>query len=164
MKMTAPRGAWQRAERMLTDLARHANDADDRAFEDRLPYVLDLLAGVRRQIDQCITQRKDGSAEVDLWWAAEKTADRKAINDMRNAQLKRLERGSERRQQTHTNVSAGTFNGHPINSGDTISWYGWRFTSGRFVGKEVLSILLAELQDLEDLIETAESRLTKSEH
>lgn len=37
--------AWDRAERMLADLSSHAHSPDEHAFEDRLPYVLDLLGG-----------------------------------------------------------------------------------------------------------------------
>lgn len=120
-----------------------------------------FLAGVRRQIDDAIAQLRGVPKDLDVWWAGERTTDRMAINDMRNAELKRLQRGSERRLQAHTNASAGTFNGKRINAGDTVTWWDWRFTSGRFAGREVLSVLTAELSSLADLVGTAEMRINE---
>jgi len=161
MRMDKAREAWGRAARMLTDLSPHERGADEVAFEDRLPYVVDLLAGVRRQIHEHISGSQPHSASMDSWWAAQKTPDRVAITEMRHAQLKRLERGAERRVLTHTNSSAGTFDGRPVNSGDTLTWSEWYVTSGRFEGQRVMEMLSAELESLGSLIRDTEMRLAQ---
>jgi hypothetical protein len=54
--------AW--AQRMLHDLAGHGADSVD--FRDRIPYVLDLLAGVTRTLDA--ESRGDRTARFSAWW------------------------------------------------------------------------------------------------
>jgi hypothetical protein len=141
---------------MLTALRPHARRADEQAFKDRLPYVLDLLAGVGRQIDEAMP----GAGPVATWWETQRTQDREAIRQMRNAELKRLESGTKREVDVQTNAPAGTFHGKTVNAGDTLVEWGWYFASGHFVGQEVLTVLSAQLTDRQFLINDAESRLS----
>jgi hypothetical protein len=113
--------AWrslERARRMFADLCIRAGEIDQQAFEDRLPYVLDLMAGVRR-----------------------------------------LESTAQRQTYSHSMSSAGTFNGKPVNAGDSIVWWQWYFVGGHFDGQDVLAVLSAQLDDLASLIRDAEARL-----
>jgi hypothetical protein len=50
---------------MLDDLGRHSLDLE--ALRDRLPYVLDLLAGVRRTIRAESRGRPTPTAMVTCW-------------------------------------------------------------------------------------------------
>jgi len=72
---------------MLDDLARHSADVD--ALRDRLPYVLDLLSGVTRVIDAESRGRR--STVFSAWWNTVDRSAQEAIQEMRNAELKRLE-------------------------------------------------------------------------
>jgi hypothetical protein len=156
VKLETARKAIERAERMFYDLCSYVESEDEYAFEDRLPYVLDLLAGVRRQINVYIPR----IGPVAEWWKTERTASREAITEMRHAQLKRLESDAQQQVYSRTAAPAGTFKGKPTNSGDTLVWLDWKFTSGYFEGQEVLSVLFFHLTDLETLIEEAEGRLS----
>jgi hypothetical protein len=150
--------AWrslERARRMFAALCVRAGEIDQQAFEDRLPYVLDLMAGVRRQIDEQIP--KGGAAAA--WWRGQMTVARDAITQMRHAQLKRLESTAQRQTYSHSMSSAGTFNGKPVNAGDSIVWWQWYFVGGHFDGQDVLAVLSAQLDDLASLIRDAEARL-----
>jgi hypothetical protein len=140
---------------MFYDLCGYVESEDEFAFEDRLPYVLDLLAGVRRQINTYIPK----TGPVAEWWVSERTASREAITQMRHGQLKRLESDAEQQVYSQTMSSAGSYNGRPTNSGDTLVWRDWIFTSGHFQGQEVLSVICEQLRDLTELIQEAESRL-----
>ena len=63
-----------RAGRMLDDLRTAERQPNNPyAFADRLPYVLDLLAGVTRLIDEC--SKGSRTPEFSQWW---KTTDRSA--------------------------------------------------------------------------------------
>jgi hypothetical protein len=147
---------WERAARMLAALQAHAEGTDEQAFQDRLPYVLDLLAGVRRQIGEYMPK----TATFESWWATQKTQDRDAITEMRHAQLKRLESDMKRHLHAQSWASEGTFNGKPVNPGDTVVWWRWYFIGGHFDGKDVLTVLSTQLADLASLIKEAESRLS----
>jgi hypothetical protein len=72
---------------MLDDLARHSPDVD--ALRDRLPYVLDLLSGVTGVIDA--ESRGHRSMVFSTWWHTVDRSAQEAIQEMRNAELKRLE-------------------------------------------------------------------------
>lgn len=166
MPLDAAQKVWDRASRMLRDLATHVESTDEHAFGDRLPYVLDLLAGVRRQIDEGL---KPIPPALAVWWNEQRTPRREAITSMRNAELKRYERQAKRTSITHTNSSAGTLrtsysDGRPereqsINAGDTVVIAtGWKFVGGHFDGQEVLRVLTDEHADLGKLIREAETR------
>jgi hypothetical protein len=117
--------------------------------------VLDLLVGVGRQIHPLIPR----TGSVATWWSTQMRQDRKAIRDLRNAELKRLEHGIKREVTTQTNVPGGMFHGKRINPGDTLAFWRWYFVSGRFEGREVLPLLSMQLADHQVLIREAESRL-----
>jgi len=151
---------------MLADLSAHSESRDEHAFADRLPYVLDLLAGVRRQIDK----HRPRPAEFTVWWDQQRTPRREAITSMRNAELKSYERRSQRTALTQTYSSAGSFEARTldgelvshrvVNAGDTVTVLtGWKFLGGHFDGQDVLSVLTGELTDLSTLIHVAESQL-----
>lgn len=169
MRLDKAWDVWDRASRMLQDLAAHSESTNKNAFPDRLPYVLDLLAGVRRQI----SEHKPIPPGFTSWWNQQRTPHREAITSMRNAELKSYERQSRRTSVSHTNSSAGTLETRtsdgilirrtPINAGDTVVIFtGWRFAGGYFDGQEVLRVLSAELADLNTLNHDAESRLDTS--
>jgi hypothetical protein len=155
VRLEAARKAFERADRMFDDLCTYVESEDQFAFEDRLPYVLELLAGVRRQIDGYMPR----TGPVADWWEGEKTATREAISQLRHAQLKRLESNAQQQAYSQTRSPVGSFKGKTVNAGDTIAWRDWVFTSGHFKGQEVLSVLVMQLIDLKALIEEAESRL-----
>ncbi len=155
MQLRRARDAWGRAERVTVRLGELAEGSNHQAFEDLLPYVLDLLAGVRRQVHEY----QPRTAAFDAWWPSQKTADREAITEMRHAQLKRLERRAQRQLYAHTFSSQGTFKGKVVNSGDTAVWWTWHFIGGRFDGQEVMAVLHRQLGDLETLIADAEKLL-----
>ncbi|WP_344257286.1 hypothetical protein [Terrabacter carboxydivorans] len=142
-----------RASRMLDDLAAHSHSGE--AFADRLPYVLDLLAGVRRQLDAAVKE----CGHLSGWWKDQWTPERKALSELRNAQLKRLETSEAPRSQTRTNVPAGEWRGHRVSEGDTVSWIEWYFVDGRYEGQPVLSVLAGALDDLRGLIDEVRIRL-----
>jgi hypothetical protein len=52
-----------------------------------------------------------------------------------------------------------SFNGKPVNAGDSIVWWQWYFVGGHFDGQDVLAVLSAQLDDLASLIRDAEARL-----
>jgi hypothetical protein len=152
---------------MLTDLAEHNGSGDEHAFPDRLPYVLDLLAGVRRQINTH-KPRPPGFAS---WWDQQRTPHREAFNSMRHAELKRYERRSKRTAMAHTWSSAGSLttrsaegrliSDRSVSSGETVTVStSWKFVGDHFDGQDVLTVLQAELTDLATLIRAAESRLS----
>ena len=148
---------WQRAERMLRDLDTHETSLEEHAFPDRLPYVLDLLAGVRRQINE----QRHVPQEFRAWWAEQHTAERDAITEMRHSTLKADRRVVDRKTFSQSFCSNGYFNGRPVNSGDSVVVFlGWRFVSGHFDNKDVLLVLRDQLDDLHALLGEAETRLS----
>ena len=87
MELPLARQTLSRAQRMLDDLNRHVDD--EVAFRDRLPYVLDLLAGVTRCIDS--ESKGHRTSQFGSWWKATDRTARDAIQELRNAELKRAE-------------------------------------------------------------------------
>jgi hypothetical protein len=71
---------------MLDDLARHSSDIG--ALRDRLPYVLDLLSGVTRTIHAESRGRR--TPPFTAWWNSVDRSAQRAIQEMRNAELKEL--------------------------------------------------------------------------
>lgn len=167
MRLQEARNVWDRAARMFRELTTYIESTDEHAFPDRLPYVLDLFAGVRRQIDNGAKPKPPAFAS---WWNEQRTPRREAITAMRNAELKGYDRQVKRTAITHTNSSVGTLrtwysDGKPvrersINAGDNVLIFtGWKFVGGHFDDQEVTSVLSAELTDLKKLIDEAEARL-----
>jgi hypothetical protein len=98
-----------RAARTTAALGLHAEGFDAQAFEDRLPYVLELLAGVRRQIHE-YKRRTSTTAAFDAWWASEWSDPRwLEMTNLRHVHLKQLESGAQTKVHTQSNLPAGTF-------------------------------------------------------
>jgi hypothetical protein len=92
---------------MLTDLARHSHDTTD--LRDRLPYVLDLLAGVSRTVDT--ESRGHRRPAFAAWWGGVDRSAQQTIHEMRNAELKEF-------------VSRTAL---LVNDGDTVTTISWAF-------------------------------------
>jgi hypothetical protein len=137
---------------MTDDLVRR--QGTEEAFTDRLPYVLELTTGVRRQLDAVIPRQGD----LRVWWAGQWTTEREALTQLRHAQLKRLESNQAPRWHTQMNTPAGHWRGHPVSAGDTVSWIEWHFADGYFEGRQVLDVLYKVLRDLRDLLGEARRR------
>jgi len=151
--------AWERASRMLNDLGTHSQSLDEHAFSDRLPYVLDLLAGVRRQINE----QGPVPQEFKAWWARQHNVERDAITEMRHSTLKADKRVVGPKAFSQSFCSNGYFNGRPVNSGDSVVVFlGWRFVGGHCNDQDVLPVLRNQLDDLRALLEEAETRLSPS--
>jgi hypothetical protein len=156
MTLEKPREAWARADRMLRALAEHL--FNEQAFTDRLPYVLDLLSGVGRQITESLPK----GSPLRRWWDAQWTPAGHEITEMRHAQLKRMEPpGAERHVHTQTATAATIWHGKPLSVGDTAMWATWRFVGGRFDDQDVVVVLRNHLDDLAVLIGEAEARLDR---
>jgi hypothetical protein len=136
------RQTLSRARRMLDDLGDHAEDKV--GFQDRVPYVLDLLAGVTR----CVNDESKGcrTSQFASWWQATDRRVQSAIQDLRNAELKRVE--SRTRPQVRVELTPP--NPQPVNM--TVeeltasqfhidAFTEWQFTGGEFDGKPVLPTL-----------------------
>jgi hypothetical protein len=149
------REALARAERMLDDLARHTLDSV--AFRDRIPYVLDLLAGVTRTIHAESSGHR--TPEFGTWWASVDRSAQQSIQEMRNAELKELISRTAAHFDTHINVSAADFPDLRVNDGDTVTRVTWAFNGGALHGKPVLDTLRDYLQEVTAVLEEAERRL-----
>ncbi len=84
--------AWRRAARMIDDLGAGAQDRH--AVNDRLPYVLDLLAGVTRTINKYPGSQRPEA--FTLWWKTLRPAHHEELTQLRHAALKGLERVAQR--------------------------------------------------------------------
>lgn len=169
MELPLARQTLARARRMLDDLGRHADD--EVCFRDRLPYVLDLLAGVTR----CINDESKGhrSGQFSSWW---KTADRTmqaAIRELRNAELKRAE--SRAKQEVRVEMLGPR--GKPVPAGAlaqgarmeakslTESQFSivvsteWRFAGGDLHSQPVLPALVKYWNEVGGVLTQAEALL-----
>jgi hypothetical protein len=102
MELSRSREALDRARRMLDDLAHHRGSTV--AFRDRIPYVLDLLAGVTRTIAKESSGHR--TQQFAYWWATADRSAQQAIEEMRHAELKGLESRTAARINTEINVRA----------------------------------------------------------
>ena len=160
MDLPFARQTLGRAERMLDDLSRHADD--EVAFRDRLPYVLDLLAGVTR----CVNDESKGhrTGQFAAWWQkADRTA-QAAIQELRNAELKR----AESRAMAQVKVELTPPGPRPVsmtvqelvaNQFSIVVSTQWRFTSGDFDGKPVLPVLAEYWNEVSGILTEAENLL-----
>jgi hypothetical protein len=140
---------------MLDDLARHSADVD--ALRDRLPYVLDLLSGVTRMIDTESRGRR--TPAFSTWWDAVDRSAQQAIQEMRNAELKRLESPTTLSATTKTTVRAADYPDLRVADGDTVTRITWVFDGGELHGRPVFETLRDYLQRVIVLVEEAEQRL-----
>ncbi|MBA8794065.1 hypothetical protein FHX74_001670 [Friedmanniella endophytica] len=153
---------------MVADLSAHASSGAPFEFPDRLPYVLDLLAGVRRQINEGL---KSASPTVLAWWRSQLTPRRRAITEMRNAALKRLDQQVEEAgffqvfssdgtiKTTTTSLMGESTSQRTVPSGDVVRIStGWQFVGGIFNGEDVLRVVREELDDLAKLLVEAKRR------
>jgi hypothetical protein len=149
-----------RAQRMLDDLSHHEDD--EVAFRDRLPYVLDLLAGVTR----CIDSESKGSRTTQFasWWNATDRTMQAAIQELRNAELKRAE------SRTVTQVKVEfippdpqpvSMDAHPLTASQfsIVVSTSWQFTGGDLDGKPVLPTLAQYWNDVSQILAKAEALL-----
>jgi hypothetical protein len=149
-----------RAQRMLDDLSCHADD--EVAFRDRLPYVLDLLAGVTR----CIETESKGSrtTQFSSWWTAADRTMQAAIQDLRNAELKRAV------SRAHAQVKVEmlppgpqpvSMEAHPLTASQfsIVVSTDWRFIGGGLDGKPVLPGLAQYWNDVSAILAKAEALL-----
>ncbi|MFI6073895.1 hypothetical protein ACIA5C_20205 [Actinoplanes sp. NPDC051343] len=126
VELTRTRTGLARTQRMLQDLARHG--ADSVGFRDRIPYVLDLMAGVTRTIDA--ESHGHRTAAFSAWWTNLDRAEQRAITDIRNAELKELDTRTSMRQRTTTNADPVDFSDLTVNPGDTVTRIFWTFDGG----------------------------------
>jgi len=140
---------------MLDDLARHSADVD--ALRDRLPYALDLLSGVTRMIDT--ESRGHRTTAFSTWWDAVDRSAQQAIQEMRNAEVKRLESRTTLSATTKTAVRADYYPNLRVANGDTVTRISWVFGGGAIHGHPVLETLRDYLQQVTELLHEAERRL-----
>lgn len=160
MDLPFARHTLSRAQRMLDDLSGHAED--EIAFRDRLPYVLDLLAGVTR----CIDSESKGlrNSQFASWWQRTDRTMQAAIQELRNAELKRAE------SRTHAEVRVEmtppspqpvrmTAEELPASLFSITVSTDWRFTGGDLDGKPVLPTLAQYWNEASCVLTKAETLL-----
>lgn len=155
MELSRSRAALARAGRMLDDLSQHSHDSV--AFRDRIPYVLDLLAGVTRTIDA--ESRGSRTPAFGLWWASFDRSAQAAIQEMRNAELKELTSRTAAHYKTEINVAAVDYPDLRVNDGDTVTRVNWAFEGGVHDGQPVIKTLRDYWSEVRVLISEAELRL-----
>ncbi|MEU7894233.1 hypothetical protein AB0B45_15395 [Nonomuraea sp. NPDC049152] len=145
---------------MLDDLSGRVEN--EVAFRDLLPYVLDLLAGVTR----CIDDESKGcrTSQFASWWH---TADRrmqKAIQDLRNAELKRVESRTKPRvrvEMTSPNPKPAAMTVEKLTANQVhidVS-IEWQFIGGDLDGKQVLPALNEYWHEVGVILTKAETLL-----
>jgi hypothetical protein len=140
---------------MLDDLERHSHNPV--AFRDRIPYVLDLLAGVTRTIHAESSGHR--TPEFADWWGAVDRSAQQSIHEMRNAELKELRSLTKAQIHTVTGVSAADYPDLRVNDGDTVTRVTWVFNGGALHGQPVLKTLRDYLQQVSKLVGEAERKL-----
>jgi hypothetical protein len=144
---------------MMVDLERYVDD--DVGFEDRLPYVLDLLAGITRSIDE--ETRGHRSTQFASWWTTTDRSMQQAITELRHAELKRVE--SRTKKRTRIEISGPlktvvmTIEGLTANQLSIVARTEWEFVGGDLDGKPVLGELKAYLVVAEAMAAKAEALL-----
>ncbi|WP_433498130.1 hypothetical protein ACQP1K_24995 [Sphaerimonospora sp. CA-214678] len=162
MKLLRAHESLARGERMLNDLKIYIQD--EVAFRDRLPYVLDLLAGVTRSIaDESKGQR---SNKFSAWWNGIDRSIQKEITELRHAELKRIESRTEARvnvdlvtpipQPEPTRMTVEALAANVIHIQVSLEW---RFKGGAFDEKPVIDTLEAYWRTARDILAKAEKLL-----
>jgi hypothetical protein len=141
---------------MLDDLARHSADVD--ALRDRLPYVLDLLSGVTRVIDA--ESRGHRSMVFSTWWHTVDRSAQEAIQEMRNAELKRLESRTTVSTTTKTAVRGRRLPRPERRRRDTLTTISWVFNGGALHSQPVFNTLRDYFRQVSGLVDDAERRLS----
>lgn len=150
-------------------MSHHADD--EVAFRDRLPYVLDLLAGVTRCIDS--GSKGHRTSQFGDWW---KTADRTMrdlIQKLRNAELKR----AESRAKQEVLVEMRGYGGRPVSPSTLVEGVKmearsltenqfsivvsteWRFTGGDLDDEPVIPALVRYWNEVDGVLAQAEQLL-----
>lgn len=145
----------ERADRMLTDLIRHGTDSV--AFRDRLPYVLDLLAGVSRAIDE--GSRGSRTRDFSEWWSTEPIPRRGDFASLRNAELKALKQQTSAHWDVVINASAADYPGEMVSDGDTVTRVVWVWADGPFKDEQVVPVLQRYFLAVKAAVTTAEHLL-----
>jgi hypothetical protein len=140
---------------MLADLERHSNDTTN--FRDRLPFVLDLLAGATRTIDAESTGHR--TPAFAAWWGSVDRSAQQTIQEMRNAELKDLVPRTSAHIEVEIGVSAANYPDLRANDGDTVTRISWAFNEGPLHGQPVLKTLHDYLQQVGELVGEAEGML-----
>jgi hypothetical protein len=140
---------------MLDDLNRYTLDSV--GFRDRIPYVLDLLAGVTRTIHSESSGYR--TPEFAAWWASVDRSAQRVIQAMRNVELKELVSHTAAHYETEINVFAADYPDLRVNDGDTVTRVTWTFQGGAHHGKPVLETLGGYRDYVAGLVEEAERKL-----
>ncbi len=140
---------------MLTDLIQHAMHPV--GFRDRLPYVLELLAGVSRALDEESRGRR--TPPFSEWWASEPIPYRQELYSLRHAELKALKGHAAARWDTVVFARASDFPDMLVNDGDTVSRVVWYWADGPCVNEQVLPVLQRYYLSLTQAVDTAEALL-----
>ncbi len=145
---------------MLDDLSRHADD--EVAFRDRLPYVLDLLAGITR----CINDESKGhrTSQFAAWWQTADRTTQAAVQELRNAELKRAE--SRTKPQVKVELTpprprpvSTTVQDLVANQFSIVVSTDWQFTNGDLDGESVLPALAEYWNQVSGVLAEAETLL-----
>ncbi|GLX09427.1 hypothetical protein [Microbispora sp. NBRC 16548] len=162
MKLPRAHESLARGGRMLDDLKIHTQD--EVAFRDRLPYVLDLLAGVTRSIDD--ESKGQRSNKFSAWWNGIDRSMQKEITELRHSELKRIESRTEVR--VNVDLATPTPPSEPIKTtveeltANAIHIHvslEWRFKGGAFDDKQVIDTLQAYWCTARDILAKAEELL-----
>lgn len=140
---------------MLTDLIEHG--LDPVAFRDRLPYVLDLLAGVGRLIDE---ESKGLRTRAFSEWWGEPIPRRVELTALCHAELKALKAHASAQWDTVINASASDYPGGHIADGDTVSRVVWVWADGPFGNEQVAPVLQRYSLALREAVVRAEVLLS----
>ena len=158
MRLTTSAHGLARAERMFADMV-GGHQSNEEALLDRLPYVLDLLAGVTRTIDrESKGQRTDAFA---AWWSSVDRSLGKSLTDIRNSELKALESRSRLSQTTALSVKATDYPRMRVADGDTVTIITWQFVNGPLNGESVIPVLKGYLDTLGEVLRDAEEKLAQ---
>lgn len=157
MRLRLAHQTLARAQRMLDDLSRHADD--EVAFQDRMPYVLDLLAGVTRCIDS--ESKGNRTTQFANWWTTADRTMQAAIQELRNAELKRVESRTEAQVKVEMippDPQPVSMDAHLLIASQfsIVVSTDWRFTGGDLDGKPVLPALVQYWNDVSGILAKAE--------
>jgi hypothetical protein len=96
----------------------------------RATHYLELTPGVTRTIDD--ESQGHRTAQFSSWWMDVDRSIQKSIQDMRNAELKKLIPLTTPRLESLTNVSAADYPGTSVNDGDTLDASDWSTVRSTF--------------------------------
>lgn len=168
MQHMKARAALARAERMFAELTGIVGDTV--AFQDHVPYVLDLLLSVTRVMHDDLNKQPENR----VWWDAQKDGLWRELSDLRHAELKRLDRRTELNMKSYTrqiltdddlrDIQIDLGHGRSMAKGDTVSWAvgsAWFFVGDSLDSRPVLAIMRHYLDLLPQIVVEAERRLSR---